>query len=206
MATAPISNTRPSTACTVCCQLSVTSFDPCGSSGSDMSLRHCPLLQRRRGKRTSAERRGVFILPCPGELFHGTEDDVQGISKVQMAARRGLPNGSRLRLCDAQPLRHLVVKKAFPRHIGLHPFAIDHELGNSTLASALDDLFQSARRALHVNLFIGDIVLGQKALGLAAIGTPGGRVDDQFHRTRELTRKLLPLLNLNPTRVPAVAK
>jgi hypothetical protein len=34
------------------------------------------------GKRTSAGGSAVVIFPRPARLFHGTEDDVQGVPKV----------------------------------------------------------------------------------------------------------------------------
>ncbi len=77
-----------------------------------------------------------------------------------MAVSGGLPNASRLRLSDAQPLGHFVVKEAFARLIRLHPFAIDHELRHSPLARMFDDLFCRARRALHVDIFVCDVVFG----------------------------------------------
>src|SRR5258708_7494082 len=39
-----------------------------------------------------------------------------------------------LRFLDSQPFRHFLVKKSAPGHVGLHPFAIDHELRDSALA------------------------------------------------------------------------
>jgi hypothetical protein len=87
----------------------------------------------------------------------------------------------RLGLSDAQPLGHLVVEKSLARHIRLHPLAIDHKLRDGTLAGVLDHFFHRARRGLDVDIFVGDVVLGQKALCLAAIGTPNHRVSDEFH-------------------------
>jgi hypothetical protein len=78
-----------------------------------------------------------------------------------------------LRLANSEAFGHLVVEKAVPRHVGLHPFAVDHKLRDGTLAGTLEDFIRRARRVLDINFFIGNIVLGQKSLGLAAIGAPG---------------------------------
>src|ERR1700690_2194996 len=86
-----------------------------------------------------------------------------------------------LGLRDSQASGHLVVEKSFSRNVGLHPLAVDHELWNSLLPGALDDLLYRTWRGLGVNLFVGDVVLGQKALGLAASRTPSGGVNSKLH-------------------------
>ncbi|SRR5258708_29766638 len=87
-----------------------------------------------------------------------------------------------LRFLDSQPFRHFLVKKSAPGHVGLHPFAIDHELRDSALAGVLYDFSRRTWSALDVDLLIGNVVLREKTLRLAAIGTPGSRVHNKVHR------------------------
>src|ERR1700678_2788230 len=93
MAPAPMSNAIPRTACTVCCQCSLTSLHPCGTSGSDMifwstarSLAFAP-----GGEHGAAESRGTAILARPARLFHGTEDNVRGVWRVLLNGQSTLP-------------------------------------------------------------------------------------------------------------------
>jgi hypothetical protein len=86
-----------------------------------------------------------------------------------------------LLLGEAQFFRHFVVKEAFPDAVGLNPFAIDHKLRDGALAGMFDDIVRRAGRALDVNFLERKIVFFQKALGLAAVGTPWSRVDGDFH-------------------------
>ena len=86
-----------------------------------------------------------------------------------------------LQLRDSEALRHFVVKKASAGNVRLHPFAIDDKLRDGALAGALENLLGCARSGLHVDLFIGNVVLGQEALGLAAIRAPCGRVNGKIH-------------------------
>jgi hypothetical protein len=92
-----------------------------------------------------------------------------------------------LLLGEAQLFRHFVVKKPFSHPIGLDPFAVDHKLGDGALAGVLHDFVRRAGRALDVNFVEREIVLFQEALGLAAVGTPWGRVDGDFHRLISVT-------------------
>jgi len=73
---------------------------------------------------------------------------------------------------NAQAGGHLLVEESFARTIGLHPFAIDHKLRNGTLAGVADDFFGRSRRGFDVDLFIGDVVFGQKTFGFTTIGAP----------------------------------
>ena len=82
------------------------------------------------------------------------------------------------------------MEKAFTGAVGLDPFAVDYELGNGTLAYVGDDEIGGAGGVLDVDLFVGDVVSCQKALGFAAVTAPGGGVDGKIHRvlfTRWLT-------------------
>ena len=63
----------------------------------------------------------------------------------------------------------------------MDPLAIDHKLGDGALASVLDDFVDGTGGGLDIDIFVGDVVLGEEALGFAAFGTPEGGVDGQFH-------------------------
>src|SRR3981189_768536 len=95
MAKAPSSKTKASTPCTICCQLSETSFDSCGTVGSEISLsdmscraRLVVLVSPSRIlfslERTWRLRTGNVIFPRPARLFHGTEDNVRAFRGVLM--------------------------------------------------------------------------------------------------------------------------
>ena len=87
----------------------------------------------------------------------------------------------RLRLGDAEKLGHFIVLKAFSGNVGLHPRAIDHELRNGPLASALDHFLRRAGRLFNIDLIIGDVVLGEPALRDMAVAAPGSGIDSQLH-------------------------
>src|SRR5580692_10811586 len=108
MDSATTSNTTPSTACTTCCQLSLTSLDSCGNSGSDMNIDTARSFQRIcKPNRTSAGSRGVAIFPCPSGHFYSTEDDVQEVPKAlsewHAASARGQNSGTETRDRDNPP-------------------------------------------------------------------------------------------------------
>ena len=65
--------------------------------------------------------------------------------------------------------------------VGLDPFAVEDELRDGALADVGDDLVGGAGGGLDVDLFVGDGVRGEEALGLAAVAAPGGGVEDEFH-------------------------
>ena len=75
---------------------------------------------------------------------------------------------------DSEAFGHLFVEEASTRPVGLHPLPVDHELRDGSFAGALDDFLGGAGRRLDVDLFIANVVLGQKTFGFAAIGTPKG--------------------------------
>jgi len=66
------------------------------------------------------------------------------------------------------------VEEALAWTVGLNPFAVDDELGDGTLAYVLEDEVGCARGLLDVDLFVGDVVLVEEALGFAAVAAPGG--------------------------------
>src|ERR1700683_3721228 len=133
-----------------------------------------------------AEIGGRLIFPCPARLFHGTEGDVATIglkfsqAKIcrnmahRVAGLIGYEGPPCSRVGNAEPFRHLLIQKSPSRAIGLNPIPIDHKLWDGAFASVFHHLFSGTRRGLDVNFFKGDIMLGQKALGLAAVRAPEG--------------------------------
>lgn len=65
--------------------------------------------------------------------------------------------------------------------IGLDPLAVNDELRDGAFAGAFDDFFGGAGRGLNINVSKRDVVLLQKPLGDAAIGTPKSRIDGHLH-------------------------
>jgi len=86
-----------------------------------------------------------------------------------------------LLLGDSQLFRHFVVKEPFSHTVGLDPFTVDHKLRDGSLASVFHDFIRCAGCAFDVDFLERQIVFFEEALGLAAVGTPGGRVDSDFH-------------------------
>ena len=66
------------------------------------------------------------------------------------------------------------MKEALAGAVGLDPFAVDDELGDGTFADVAEDLVGGAGGLLDVDFLKGDLVLGEEALGFAAIAAPGG--------------------------------
>jgi hypothetical protein len=83
-----------------------------------------------------------------------------------------------LRLADAEALAHLCMKEAAADAIRLHPFTIDDELRDSTLAYVTQDFIGRPGSGLDVDLGVRDLVMVEKALGFAAVPTPRCRVED----------------------------
>src|ERR1700678_471895 len=75
-------------------------------------------------------------------------------------------------LANSQPLAHLLVQKPFSSDVRLHPFAIDDELRDRAFAGAFYNFIHRPRRGFNIDLFVWNVVLRQKTLGLAAIRTP----------------------------------
>jgi len=128
---------------------------------------------------------------------------------VAFATRGGRgvrPYIAQLGLFNSQEFRHFVVQEPFSGTIGLQPMAIDYELWDSTLSGTADDFLGSARSNFNIDLFVRDVVLRQKTLGLAAIRAPEGGVDGKFHpRTfNHSDRSGLEGESLRPSPVPGV--
>src|SRR5580704_7947648 len=83
---------------------------------------------------------------------------------------------------DAQALGHFFVEEAFALAVGLDPFAVDHELGNGTLAGSLDHFVGGSGRVFNVDILERDVVLFQELLGFAAVRAPEGGIDSYLHR------------------------
>jgi hypothetical protein len=73
------------------------------------------------------------------------------------------------------------VEESFASTIGLYPFAIDHKLRNGALAGVADDFLGGSRREFDVDLFIGNVMFGQKTFGFTTIGSPERRVKGEIH-------------------------
>ena len=80
----------------------------------------------------------------------------------------------KLRGADTEECLHLVVEEAHAGLVGLYPFAVDDELGDSALAGVGNNEVGCAGSRLDVDFFEGEIVGGQEALCLSAIAAPGG--------------------------------
>jgi hypothetical protein len=76
---------------------------------------------------------------------------------------------------------HLIEEKSAAGAIGLNPLAIEDELRDGALASVGDDFGGGSRVGIDIDLAVGDGVGCEESLGLAAIATPWGGVDEQFH-------------------------
>jgi hypothetical protein len=83
---------------------------------------------------------------------------------------------------QAQPLAHLLVEKAAAGMVGLDPFAVDDELRDSALAYVPDQFGGGFGRGFDVNLGVGEVVLFEEALRLAAIAAPRRGIEDDLHR------------------------
>src|SRR5580700_934589 len=107
---------------------------------------------------------------------------VSSLWEWQLFRKKLASQRTRLDFPDSQPLGHRFVEKPFSRDIGLHPLAVDHKLWDGLFAGMFDDLTQRTGGAFNVNFFVRNVVLGQEALGLAAIGTPRCGINEKFHR------------------------
>lgn len=108
--------------------------------------------------------------------------------KRQNCIEPDLAGSSRLK---AEPDRHLFAQKASAWTVGLHPFAVDHELRNRALADVPDKLLGGARRRLDINFGIGDLMLLEESFGLAAIPAPRCGVELHIHPS------MIPMLEKN---------
>ena len=73
------------------------------------------------------------------------------------------------------------MQEALAGSIGLNPLSVEDELWDGALAGVRDDFVGCSGGGLDVDLGIGNGMGGEETFGLAAIATPWGGVDDQFH-------------------------
>lgn len=73
------------------------------------------------------------------------------------------------------------MKEAEAGAIWLNPLTVQDELGNGALPGLCDDFIGCTGDGINVDFGVGNCVVGEETLGLAAIATPGGGVDEQFH-------------------------
>ena len=69
---------------------------------------------------------------------------------------------------------HLVIEESLTWAVRLDPFAVEDELGDGSFAGVGDDKIGRAGGRLDVDFFVGNVVGGEEALGLAAVAAPGG--------------------------------
>jgi 3-methyl-2-oxobutanoate hydroxymethyltransferase len=82
---------------------------------------------------------------------------------------------------NTEQLGHLVVQEAFAGAIGLDPLSVENELWNRALAGVGNDLGRSAWGGFDVDFGVGDGVLAEETLCLAAIAAPVGGIDKKLH-------------------------
>ena len=82
----------------------------------------------------------------------------------------------------AEEFGHLVVEEALAGLVGLDPFAVEDELWDAAFAGLGDDLVGGSWGRFDVDLGVGNRVRGEKALGLATVAAPIGRIDKKIHR------------------------
>src|SRR4051812_32651520 len=88
---------------------------------------------------------------------------------------------TRLLFLDAQQLAHFFIEKASSRTVRLHPFSVDHKLGNSPFAHVFQQFVNSAGSVLDIHFIKRDVVLREKVLSLTAIAAPERGVNGQVH-------------------------
>src|ERR1700733_693920 len=87
-----------------------------------------------------------------------------------------------------QPLCHFLIQKSSSGAIGLDPFSVNYKLRDGPFAGFLDNFLGGSGGRLNVDFLVGNIVLGEESLGLAAIRTPYSGVDSYFHMLLDYDR------------------
>jgi hypothetical protein len=87
-------------------------------------------------------------------------------------------------LLNPEAFGHVFVEEALVRAVGLDPFSVNYKLWDGTLASAPYDLVGGSGRGFDVDLFVGQFVFVEEALGFATVGTPRRGIDGDFHKLR----------------------
>src|SRR6185437_7476239 len=80
-------------------------------------------------------------------------------------------------LRDSEALAHFFVEQAFAGAVGLEPFAVNHQLRNGALADFAEHVVSGSRCGFDVDFGVGESVLVEEALGLAAVAAPGRAVE-----------------------------
>jgi hypothetical protein len=75
-----------------------------------------------------------------------------------------------LGLWNPKEIGHFLVEKPFSWPIWLHPFALNHELGNRPLADSRDHFFGGTRSHFDVNFGERDVMALQESFRRAAVG------------------------------------
>jgi hypothetical protein len=81
----------------------------------------------------------------------------------------------------AKQLCHFPILETFSGNVGLHPCAIDNELGNGALACALYYFLCGSGHLFNIDFLVGNVVLGKPALCDMAIAAPRGSVNSHLH-------------------------
>jgi hypothetical protein len=84
-------------------------------------------------------------------------------------------------ILDSQSRSHFFIEKTVPWAIRLDPLSINDKLRNGAFAGALDHLVGGAGGGFNVDVFVRNVVLGEKTLCLPAIRTPGRGINDDVH-------------------------
>jgi hypothetical protein len=94
---------------------------------------------------------------------------------------------------DAEEGGHFGVEKALAGTVRLDPFAVEDELRDGLLANVFKDFISGTGDLLDVDLGVGNVVLGEEALGFTAVTAPRGGVNGQLHASslRETRNRIL---------------
>ena len=84
---------------------------------------------------------------------------------------------------DVEEGGHFIVEEAVAGTVGLNPAAVEDKLGDGALAGVGEDFVGCAGGGVDVDVGVGDGVRGEETLGLAAVAAPGGRVDEESHKS-----------------------
>lgn len=97
-----------------------------------------------------------------------------------------------IRSIHTKHLRHFFMKKADADTVWLHPFSVNHKLRNGPFSDVCDYFLCCAGSVLNINFGMGDAMPDQKALGLATVPAPSGRIKKQSHAFMVNEGRLLP--------------
>jgi hypothetical protein len=98
------------------------------------------------------------------------------IRALRTAMFRRCPSG-----LQVEKLGHFLVQKALSGAVRLNPLPIDDKLWNRPLTNVANHFVGRLRVGLDIDLSVGNAVLFQKSLSLAAIAAPRSGVDQNVH-------------------------